>query len=59
MPLFVPVRIAVVQLGWPRSVKSALIPAVSFQLMLASDHWLVRATVIGAVLNGRPVRKLA
>ena len=58
-PLVVLLQVAVAQLGWPWPVKFALILAVSLVVMFASYHWLVRFSVIGAVLNGRRVRKAA
>ena len=59
LPLVVLLQIAVAQLGWPWPVKFTLILAVSFPIMLASYHWLVRYTFVGAVLNGRRLRKAA
>jgi glucans biosynthesis protein C len=56
LPLIVLLQIVVAQLGWPWPLKFTLILAVSFPIMFASYHWLVRTTVVGAVLNGRPVR---
>ena len=57
LPLVVLLQIVVAQLGWPWPVKFALILAVSFPIMFASYHWLVRYSVIGAVLNGRRARE--
>ena len=59
LPLVVLLQIMVAQRDWPWPVKFALILAVSFPIMFASYHWLVRFSVIGAVLNGRRVRKAA
>ena len=59
LPLVVLLQVAVAQLGWPWPVKFALILAVSFVVMFASYHWLVRYSVIGTVLNGRRTRKAA
>jgi peptidoglycan/LPS O-acetylase OafA/YrhL len=59
LPLVVLLQIIVARLGWPWPVKFALILAVSFPIMFASYHWLVRFSVIGTVLNGRRARKAA
>jgi glucan biosynthesis protein C len=58
LPLIVLLQVVVAQLGWPWPGKFTLILAVSFPIMFASYHWLVRYTVIGAVLNGRRARNV-
>ena len=40
----------------PSLLKLSIISAVTFLLAIVSYHWLVRYTVIGAVLHGRKVR---
>lgn len=44
---------------WPLhwSVKFPLILAMSFAMLFASYHWLVRPTLIGELLNGRRYRR--
>jgi glucan biosynthesis protein C len=41
-------------MNWPLhwSIKFPLILVIAFTLLLASYHWLVRYTFIGAVLSG-------
>jgi peptidoglycan/LPS O-acetylase OafA/YrhL len=58
MPVLMAFQIALARTGWPPVVKIAAVLAASVPVLLASYHFLVRPTVIGAVLNGRryPVR---
>jgi peptidoglycan/LPS O-acetylase OafA/YrhL len=57
LPIVMALQVAVSQFDWPWPVKFAAILAVALPLMLASYHLLVRFTFIGAVLNGRRVRR--
>jgi hypothetical protein len=52
LPLVMALQVAVSQLGWPAWVKLAVILGVAVPVMLLSYEFLVRYTVIGAVLNG-------
>ena len=53
LPLIVALQAVVA--GWPlpAEAKLVLVVAAGVALMLASYHWLVRSTWIGALLNGR------
>ena len=53
VPIVFALQIALSQLPWPGLLKFTLILAISFPIMFASYHYLVRGTFIGAVLNGR------
>ncbi|MEI9995186.1 MAG: acyltransferase family protein [Rhizomicrobium sp.] len=53
VPLVMALQVAVAQLSWPWWVKFAAILGVTFPLLFASYHVLVRYSVIGAILNGR------
>jgi hypothetical protein len=53
LPVVAALQVLVGDLPWHWTVKFPLILAVSFTLLFASYHLLVRSTVIGAVLNGR------
>jgi glucan biosynthesis protein C len=57
LPIVAALQVAVSQLDWPWPIKFAAILLVALPLMLASYQLLVRYSVIGAVLNGRRVRK--
>jgi len=59
LPIVMALQVAVARLDWPWPVKFAGIVAVSFALGFASYQWLVRGSVIGAVLNGRRLSKPA
>jgi peptidoglycan/LPS O-acetylase OafA/YrhL len=53
LPIVVALQVAVSQLDWPWPVKFAGILVAAMVPMLASYHYLVRDSFIGAVLNGR------
>lgn len=53
LPLVITLQWLVAAWSVPWWVKLPLIVAVSMTVLLASYHWLVRATFIGAVLHGR------
>jgi ABC-type multidrug transport system ATPase subunit/peptidoglycan/LPS O-acetylase OafA/YrhL len=53
LPVVAALQVLVGDLPWHWTVKFPLILAVSFTLLFASYHLLVRSTAIGAVLNGR------
>jgi hypothetical protein len=57
MPIVMALQVAVSQLDWPWPAKFATILAVALPLMLASYQLLVRYTFIGALLNGRRLRR--
>ena len=50
-------QVMVSPLDWPWPAKFAVILLVAMPLMFASYQLLVRYSVIGAVLNGRRLRK--
>jgi glucan biosynthesis protein C len=50
-------RIAVSRLDWPWPAKFAAILAIAFPVLLANYQLLVRYSIIGAVLNGRRIRR--
>jgi len=50
-------QVAVSQLDWPWPVKFGGILLVALAVMFASYQLLVRYTFIGAVLNGRRMRR--
>jgi peptidoglycan/LPS O-acetylase OafA/YrhL len=51
--VLVPLQVAVQPLMLPTATKLFLVLAFSIPLLLLSYHWLVRATALGALLNGR------
>ena len=53
VPLVMALQVAVSQLSWPWPAKFALILGITFPLLFASYHLLVRFTFIGRILNGR------
>jgi glucans biosynthesis protein C len=57
LPIVMALQVVVSQLDWPWPAKFATILLVAVPLMLASYQLLVRYSVIGAVLNGRRIRK--
>jgi peptidoglycan/LPS O-acetylase OafA/YrhL len=57
MPIVMALQVAVSNLHWPWPVKFAGMLGLALPLMLASYHLLVRYTIIGAVLNGRRMRR--
>jgi glucan biosynthesis protein C len=59
LPIVMALQVAVSHLDWPWPVKFVAILAVAFPLLFASYQLLVRYSVIGAVLNGRRIRKPA
>jgi len=52
LPLVMALQVAVSQLDWPAGLKLAVILGVAMPVMLLSYEFMVRYTVIGAVLNG-------
>jgi hypothetical protein len=50
-------QVAVSQLDWPWPVKFGAIMLVALPLMFVSYQFLVRYSFLGAVLNGRRVRR--
>jgi glucans biosynthesis protein C len=57
LPILMALQVAVSQLDWPWPVKFGAIMLVALPLMFASYQFLVRYTFLGAVLNGRRVRR--
>lgn len=57
LPLVMVLQIAVARIELPALVKFPLLLIVIMALLLASYHWLVRYSVIGAVLSGRRRRR--
>ena len=55
VPIVIVLQGLVRDLDWPAELKIVAILAVALPLMLASYQFLVRGTVIGAVLNGRRI----
>jgi len=53
MPIVMTLQVVLSQLDWPGLIKFAIILVAAIPAMLASYHWLVRFTFIGAILNGR------
>ena len=58
LPIVMALQVAVSPLDWPWPVKFAAILLIALPVMLASYQFLVRYSVIGAVLNGRRTRPL-
>jgi len=59
LPIVMALQVAVSTLDWPWPVKFAAILLVAIPAMFVSYQLLIRYSVIGAVLNGRRVRKPA
>jgi glucans biosynthesis protein C len=57
LPIVMALQVVVSQLDWPWPAKFISILVVAVPVMLASYQLLVRYSVIGAVLNGRRMRK--
>jgi glucan biosynthesis protein C len=57
LPIVMALQVAVSPLDWPWPTKFATILLVALPVMFVSYHLLVRYSVIGAVLNGRRIRK--
>jgi peptidoglycan/LPS O-acetylase OafA/YrhL len=57
LPLVMALQVALARLDWPALLKFPLLLAIVFTIPLASYHWLVRYSFIGAVLNGRRNRR--
>jgi peptidoglycan/LPS O-acetylase OafA/YrhL len=57
LPIVMALQVAVSQLDWPWPVKFGGILLVALSVMFASYQLLVRYTFIGAVLNGRRMRR--
>jgi glucans biosynthesis protein C len=59
LPIVMALQVAIAPLDWPWPVKFAAILLVAIPAMLVSYQFLVRYSIIGAVLNGRRIRKPA
>jgi glucans biosynthesis protein C len=57
LPIVMTLQVVVSQLDWPWPAKFVAILLVAVPVMFASYQLLVRYSVIGAVLNGRRIRK--
>jgi glucan biosynthesis protein C len=57
LPILMALQVAVSRLDWPWPVKFGAIMLVALPLMFASYQFLVRYSFLGAVLNGRRVRR--
>jgi glucan biosynthesis protein C len=57
LPIVMALQVAVSRLDWPWPAKFATILGIAFPVMLASYQLLVRYSFIGAVLNGRRIRR--
>lgn len=57
LPIVMALQVAVFSLDWPWPAKFATILLVAVPVMFVSYQLLVRYSVIGAVLNGRRIRK--
>lgn len=53
LPLIFFLQVALADLAWHWTLKFPLILGVSMAILLASYHYLVRATFVGELLNGR------
>jgi glucan biosynthesis protein C len=53
LPLLIALEALVTRWPVPAELKLVLVVVVATGLMLASYHWLVRSTFVGALLNGR------
>jgi peptidoglycan/LPS O-acetylase OafA/YrhL len=53
LPIILALQVLISQMPWPWFAKYPAILAISFLPMIASYHFLVRGTAIGAFLNGR------
>jgi glucan biosynthesis protein C len=52
-PVLVVLQLLLYPLGWSAHIKFVLVLAASLPVLIASYHWLVRPTWLGAALNGR------
>lgn len=57
LPIVMALQVVISQLDWPWPAKFVTILLVAVPVMFASYQLLVRYSVIGAVLNGRRIRK--
>ncbi len=57
LPIVMALQVAVSRLDWPWPAKFSAILVIAFPLMFASYQLLVRYSFIGAVLNGRRMRR--
>lgn len=57
LPIVMALQVAVARLDWPWSAKFAVILAIAFPVMFVSYQLMVRYSFIGAVLNGRRIRR--
>jgi glucan biosynthesis protein C len=57
LPIVLALQVAVCSFDWPWPAKFAMILLAAFSVSFLSYQFLVRYSVIGAVLNGRRVRK--
>jgi peptidoglycan/LPS O-acetylase OafA/YrhL len=53
IPIIIAVQVMFAQIPWPWFVKYPAILVISFLPMIASYHFMVRGTAIGALLSGR------
>ena len=58
LPIVLVLQVLASQLDWPWFIELALSLTAAFAVMLLSYHYLVRYTVIGAILNGRKMPRL-
>jgi glucan biosynthesis protein C len=57
LPIVVALQVAVSSLDWPWPAKFATILLIAIPAMFVSYQLLVRYSIVGAVLNGRRIRK--
>ena len=57
LPILMALQVAVSNLDWPWPIKFGAILLIALPLMFASYQFLVRYSVIGAVLNGRRMHR--
>lgn len=57
MPIVMAMQVAVADLAWPWAVKFAAVVGVTVAVALVSYQLLVRYSFIGAILNGRRLRR--
>lgn len=53
IPIIIALQVIFAQIAWPWFVKYPAILVIGFVPMIASYHFMVRGTAIGALLNGR------
>lgn len=53
LPLVMALQLLMRDWAWPWPLKFGLLVGTTLLLLLLSYHWLVRSTVLGALLNGR------